>query len=60
MTAAIIPFKKPAPVVRHCSFCKRPEPQLKKLVEGMNGHCICDKCIALATQLLAVPVVEEV
>lgn len=50
MSAQVIPFSDDAKVL--CSFCHQPREAVKKLVTGMNGNCICDQCIAKATELL--------
>ena len=54
MTAQVINlYEKPKPKVeRWCSFCKRKESQVPKMVsnsaEGNHLRCICSDCIALA------------
>lgn len=34
-----------------CSFCGRPEQQVKRLIAG-QGAFICDECVALCTEVL--------
>jgi ATP-dependent protease Clp ATPase subunit len=36
----------------HCSFCRRSEHQVDKLVGG-PGVYICDACIAIASRIVA-------
>ena len=31
--------------MQHCSFCGRSEDQVKKLLAGPSGTCICDFCV---------------
>ncbi|NLN82871.1 MAG: ATP-dependent Clp protease ATP-binding subunit ClpX [Firmicutes bacterium] len=35
----------------HCSFCGKPQDQVRKLVAG-NGVFICDECIGLCNEIL--------
>lgn len=28
-----------------CSFCNKPQSQVRKLIAGPNGAYICDECI---------------
>lgn len=46
MSAIVIPFDKKQ---LKCSFCNRTESQVKRMMKGKNG-CICDKCLAKATE----------
>ena len=36
-----------------CSFCDKPQTQVKQLVTGPNGVNICDECIALCAHMIA-------
>ena len=36
----------------HCSFCGRDEQQVKKLLVGPDGVCICNECVETCTALL--------
>jgi hypothetical protein len=29
-----------------CSFCHQPNSKVEKLVEGEDGICICNRCVA--------------
>ncbi len=40
------------PALLSCSFCLRPEQEVRKLVAG-PGVLICDACIELAAQIVA-------
>ncbi|MCH5151429.1 MAG: ATP-dependent Clp protease ATP-binding subunit ClpX [Clostridiales bacterium] len=31
--------------MQHCSFCGKSEDQVKKLLAGPSGVCICDECV---------------
>jgi ATP-dependent protease Clp ATPase subunit len=52
MSAQIILFNSKQKPALACSFCGTTAQAAKKLIEGMNGRCICDKCIAKATALI--------
>ncbi len=43
--------KKEAPQVEYCSFCKRPNTQVPKMVKG-PGVNICSECTLIAVQYL--------
>ena len=30
-----------------CSFCHQPNSKVEKLVERLDGICICNRCVAL-------------
>ena len=34
-----------------CSFCNKPDSQVRKLVAGAGVH-ICDECVALAASII--------
>ena len=36
----------------HCSFCGKPQDQVKKLIAGNNGVYICDECALLCAELI--------
>jgi len=38
-----------------CSFCRRPEADVAKLVAGPRVY-ICDRCVAIATEMMNAPV----
>lgn len=42
------------PVVLRCSFCGKPEGQVKKLIAGPSVY-ICDECVELCNDILADP-----
>ena len=35
-----------------CSFCGKPQEQVKKLIAGNNNVFICDECIDLCAEIL--------
>ncbi len=37
----------------HCSFCGRPENEVKKLVSGSGEVMICDECVSTCAQVMA-------
>ena len=38
-----------------CSFCRRPEDEVAKLVAGPQVY-ICDRCVAIAAEMMNAPV----
>ena len=36
----------------HCSFCGKPQGQVKRLIAGPDQVYICDECIGVCTQIL--------
>ena len=38
-------------VVR-CSFCNKPQSQVRKLIAGPNGAYICDECIEICAEII--------
>jgi hypothetical protein len=48
------PKNSPAQVVQllHCSFCRKPQTQVKKLIAG-PGCFICDQCTELCAKICA-------
>ena len=39
--------------MQHCSFCGKGEDQVKKLLAGPSGVCICDECVDTCQTILA-------
>ena len=37
---------------KHCSFCRKTEDEVNRLIEGQDGAYICDECIDLCGELL--------
>ena len=37
----------------HCSFCKKSQKQVKKLIAGPGDVFICDECIEVCTEILS-------
>ena len=35
-----------------CSFCRRPQGEVKRLVSGPEGVFICDECVDLCREIL--------
>lgn len=35
-----------------CSFCQKSKDEVKRLIEGADGSCICDECIVLCEKML--------
>ncbi|MBP3543346.1 MAG: ATP-dependent Clp protease ATP-binding subunit ClpX, partial [Lachnospiraceae bacterium] len=35
-----------------CSFCNKPQDQVRKLIAGSNNVFICDECIDLCAEIL--------
>ena len=44
--------KKTAPDVKRCSFCKRKEADVVRLISGPPGTAICDECVDLCYEML--------
>lgn len=36
----------------HCSFCKKSQEEVRKVVAGPDDVSICNECIALAAELV--------
>lgn len=50
MTAEIIPLNE-IKIERKCSFCKKPESQVKHLIgSSVTSHCLCGECVKLARE----------
>lgn len=59
----LTPKKSPEPPLINCSFCKKSQTEVKKLVVGPDGICICDECIDLCGEILReenVPTFKEI
>lgn len=37
---------------QHCSFCGRGEDEVKKLLSGPGGACICDECVETCSAII--------
>ena len=35
-----------------CSFCNKPQSQVRKLIAGPAGSYICDECVEVCTEIL--------
>lgn len=35
-----------------CSFCGKTEAQVRKLLVGVDGSCICDECVELCAEII--------
>ena len=42
-----------------CSFCGKPQDQVRKLIAGPNGAYICDECIDICAEIVDEEFVEE-
>src|SRR2546430_11373149 len=49
-----MPAATEQPVMAACSFCLKPNTEVRRLVAG-RGVCICDGCVALCSQLVDGP-----
>ncbi len=45
--------KRANPATRRCSFCDRPESEVRHLIAGQDGAYICDDCVRLGAEVLA-------
>ena len=36
----------------HCSFCGKPEEQVRKLIAGPGGAYICDECVEICSEII--------
>ena len=43
--------KKTEDIVR-CSFCKKTQSQVRKMIAGPSGTYICDDCVAICTEII--------
>lgn len=50
-----IPLRSPVNAAKpvHCSFCLKPQSELKALVAGPGLVFICDECVAFCNDILA-------
>lgn len=39
-------------MIQHCSFCGKGEDQVKKMLTGPAGACICDECVKLCQEII--------
>jgi ATP-dependent Clp protease ATP-binding subunit ClpX len=37
---------------QHCSFCRRPQNEVRRLISGPEGVFICDECVDLCREIL--------
>ncbi len=42
-----------------CSFCNKPESQVRKMIAGPNGIYICDECVEICADILDEELEEE-
>ena len=35
-----------------CSFCNKPQSQVRKMIAGPNGVFICDQCVDVCTEII--------
>ena len=45
--------------VCHCSFCKKSQKQVKKLIAGPGDVYICDECIEVCSEILSEQIFDE-
>ena len=38
---------------QHCSFCGKPENEVAQLIQGKDGGCICNECVAACSQIFS-------
>ena len=43
--------EKREPKIR-CSFCRKTEDQVRKLIAGPDGAFICDECIGICAEIM--------
>ncbi|WP_434777314.1 ATP-dependent Clp protease ATP-binding subunit ClpX [Neisseria sp. Ec49-e6-T10] len=39
--------------LQHCSFCGKSEDEVNQLIQGKDGGCICNECVAACGQIFA-------
>ncbi len=39
----------------YCSFCGKSQDQVRKLIQGPSGACICDECVAACGDIILDP-----
>lgn len=54
----VISFREKTPAQHKCAFCGNSKDQVKNLVMGQSGKCICDACIKHARKRLHAEVDE--
>jgi len=42
-----------------CSFCGKSRSQVRKLIQGQDGLCICDECVTACSEMIAESDAEE-
>ena len=42
----------PTGIVQHCSFCRRTQDEVNRLIAGPDGVFICDECVELCHDIL--------
>ena len=42
-----------------CSFCGRPQEQVRKLIAGPSGAFICDECVDICAEIIEEEMEEE-
>lgn len=47
-------------MIQHCSFCGKGEDQVKKMLTGPTGACICDECVKLCQEIIDTDTVGNV
>lgn len=47
-------------MIQHCSFCGKGEDQVKKMLTGPAGACICDECVKLCQEIIDTDTVGNV
>lgn len=50
--------KKANPAILHCSFCKKSQHEVRKLIAG-PGVLICDECIDLCNDIIGETDLEQ-
>ena len=43
-----------------CSFCSKPQAQVKRLIAGPDRVFICDECVELCQQIISEETIEDV
>ena len=43
-----------------CSFCSKPQAQVKRLIAGPDRVFICDECVDLCQQIISEETTEDV
>ena len=42
-----------------CSFCNKPQSQVRKMIAGPNGVFICDQCVDVCTEIMKMNLVMK-